>query len=525
MRSTNPLFRGLLTFVAISSVCLVVLTAFRIKFSDGLALTPIRERPIFYDQGTRPKSQSPKSSAPPAKHGDQQNTVQDDYYDLFLNRDNEGSSKEHQDYRLLTSLRNNMGFRNLIDAKATGYQIMNPTILELPREANSSHEFLIIARTKHTKVNIDNKTYSKARQVAFFANLTYNKLGRPLLKAGKWSKLLLEDFGDFSDPKHHCKNQPAMDKYIGPEDMKLFWTRTGEPLLIFTHQVDDETICQGQFIIDVRAALPELEQALGPDYTQRLPPIRFDGPTGLFRDPTPGIETHPKFQREKNWALAQSPFDPKMDLLLMVEPGQLYRYKSRDENVELIVSPKDQRTAIEEPYPPTAKPGKTWHGKTMTCINDAWIDDGHVHQSTPMLSLTLCNRGACEPDEQNTIMMGMVQHRLDPPFAPFSWYDRRIAVYEATAPYRMISVSKKFTYHGEADGTYSWTGSMSYYTNQTEFPPTNHGFLDDEIWLGFGIKDSAAGWMDIRARDLIADHYMCQGASAEYRYYRQGIHA
>jgi hypothetical protein len=89
----------------------------------------------------------------------------------------------------------------------------------------------------------------------------------------------------------------------------------------------------------------------------------------------------------------------------------------------------------------------------------------------------------------------------------------------------MISVSKKLTYHGETDGRYVWTGSMSYYTNQTNFPPSNHGFLNDEVWLGFGIKDSAAGWLDIRARDLVADHYLCQGTPAGYKHYRQGISA
>lgn len=502
MRSHNTLLRGVLMLVAVASFSIILLTVFHIKLADGLSLIPVQERPFFYDQ--QPQQQSPTQIDDSEEFLEQEDTV--------LEND--------RDFRLLTSLRNNMGFHNKIDARQSGHRLMNPTILELPRGGNSSHEFLIIARAPHVWKEIKGKRYKLARQVATFANMTYNNLGRPILTTGKWSKLLVEDFGG---PEHHCQRQPDMDRYIGPEDMKLFWTRTGEPLLIFTHQVDDEVLCQGQFLIDVRAALPELEEALGHEASSQLPPIRFNTPTGLYRQPAEGQESHPRYQREKNWALAQSPFSSDSELLLMVEPGQLYRYNSSDAPVESVVDVHDQRSAVEEPYPSTAKRDGTWHSKSMTCMHDVMLDDKHVHQSTPMISVTLCNRGTCEPNEQNTVMVGMVQRRLDPPLSPFTWYDRRIAVYEATAPYRMISVSKKLTYHGESDGRYVWTGSMSYYNNHTNFPPSNHGFLNDEVWLSFGIKDSAAGWLDIRARDLVADHYMCQGASAGYRHYRQGI--
>ncbi|KAJ4251490.1 hypothetical protein NW762_011477 [Fusarium torreyae] len=505
MRSHNSMVRGVLALVAVATFFIILFTVFHIKLADGLSITPVQERPFFYEQQPH------------------HTPAQDDDFDAYLDQEDHGPPSQNQDYRLLTSLRNNMGFYNKIDARKTGHQIMNPTLLELPRGANISHDFLVIARTLHVNKKIDGKSYKLARQVAAFANLTHNSIGRPVIKTAGWSRLLVKDFGG---PEHHCQRQPDMDRYIGPEDMKLFWTRTGEPLLIFTHQVDDEIMCQGQFLIDVRAAMPELERVLGEEYSSRLPPIRFHEPTGLRREPPSGEESHPRYQREKNWAPAQSPFSTDDELLFMVEPGQLFRWTSNEEPVESVVNAKDQRSAVEAPYPPNAGPDETWHSqRSMTCMHDVMLDDRHVHQSSPMLSLTLCNRGTCEPNEQNTIMLGMVQRRSDPPAAPFTWYDRRIAVYEAAPPYRMVSVSKKLTYHGEMDGRYIWTGSMSYYTNQTEFPPSNHGFLDDEVWLGFGIKDAAAGWLDIRARDLVADHYLCQGASAGYRHYRQGISA
>ncbi|KAF5237996.1 hypothetical protein FAUST_5802 [Fusarium austroamericanum] len=511
MRSHNTLLRGALTLVAIASCLVILLAVFHIKLADGLSIVPVQERPFFYEQ--KPHHQSPTKDT-------KQPSSEEDDAEAYLEQ---GEQHQEHDYRLLTSLRNNMGFYNKIDAKLTGHQLMNPTLLELPRNGNNTHDFLIIARAPHVFKKINDKRYKLARQVATFANLTYNNLGRPVLKTGKWSRLLVNDFGG---PEHHCQKQPDMDRYIGPEDMKLFWTRAGEPLLIFTHQVNDEVLCQGQFIIDVRAAMPELEQALGPETTALLPPVRFSEPTSLRRKAPEGQETHPRFQREKNWAPAQSPFSSDDELLLMVEPAQLYRWTSKEDPVQPIVNDKDQISVVQEPYPPNATPGATWHARLrQTCIHDVMLDDQHVHQSSPMLSITLCNRGTCEPSEQNTVMVGIVQRRQDPPMSPFTWYDRRVAVYESAPPYRMISVSKKLTYHGESDGRYVWTGSMVYYTNQTRFPPSNHGFLDDEVWLSFGIKDAAAGWLDVRARDLVADHYLCQGASEGYRRYRQGISA
>ncbi|KAM0543427.1 hypothetical protein ACHAO7_009413, partial [Fusarium culmorum] len=198
-----------------------------------------------------------------------------------------------------------MGFYNGIDSQKAGYKIMNPTLLELPRWDNISHDFLVIARAPHISRIIKGKRYKVSRQIAMFANLTHSKLQRPVLQSGTWSKLLIEDF---SGPEHHCQKQPHIDRYIGPEDMKLFWTRTGEPLLIFTHQVKDDVMCQGQFIIDARAAVPELELALGEAVASSLPPIRFRDPIGLYRQPYVGEDSAPRYQREKNWAPAQSPF-------------------------------------------------------------------------------------------------------------------------------------------------------------------------------------------------------------------------
>ncbi|KAF4977607.1 hypothetical protein FZEAL_5891 [Fusarium zealandicum] len=421
------------------------------------------------------------------------------------------------DFRVLMSTRNNLGFYNTINADDTGEKIMNPTLLELPK--GSKHDFLVIARAPHVDKVINGRKYRLARQIATFVDLSSTKFGRPELKAGEWHSFILEE--DFTGPQHHCKRQPDMDKYIGPEDMKLFWTRLGAPILIFVHQVDDENLCQGMFLIDARAAIPELVGALG-SYAKKMPPINITEPILLHREPPNGEEEHPRYQREKNWAPTQSIFSAdEEELLFMVEPGQLFRFRSEDKPVALVTEAETE-SAVQEPFPPSMPEIETWHSDANTCMHDVMLDNQHVHQSTPMLSVTLCNRGECEPSKNNTVMIGMVQQRYDPPGYSWTWYDHRIAVYSAAAPFNMMSVSKKLTYHGEADGKghYTWTGSMIYYVNgrgDDDLPQNrSHGYLDDEIWLSFGIGDSAPGWLDIKAKELVTDHYMCQGAQKGY---------
>jgi hypothetical protein len=456
---------------AVITTIFVLFAAFPVDIANDFV--ELREHPLATEQNLTPSEQDAKGS-------------------------------KSDDYRVLTSTRNTMGLYNTINAEKTGHEIMNPTLLELPR--GSKHDFLVIAQASHVDKVIKGIKYRLARQVAMFANLTYNDARHPELTAGKWSKLLVQDFAGL---EHHCKHRPDMDKYIGPEDMKLFWTRKGAPLLIFTYQVNDQKLCEGIFLIDARAAVPELVKALG-DYAEQMPPIKFEQPTGLRRQALAGHEADSQYQRDKNWAPFQSPFSKDDDeLFFMVEPSRLFRWTSTDEPVQEIDA--ERESVVEAPYPPWVKAEETWHSRERTCVHDVMMTDKHVYQSTPILSLTLCDRGICEPHEGNTVLLGMVQRRYNPPDYPYVCYNSRIAVYSARPPYNMMSVSKKLIYHGEQYWKYISTGSMVYFINQTDAPYNrNHGFLDDEIWLSFG--DSAPGWLDIQARDLVEDHYLCQGA-------------
>ncbi|KAJ4189049.1 hypothetical protein NW767_011699 [Fusarium falciforme] len=75
-----------------------------------------------------------------------------------------------------------MGLYNRINVKKRGHETMNPTLLELPHD--SKHDFLVIAQAPHVDKEIESIKYRLARQVAMFANLTYNDAWRPELTAG-----------------------------------------------------------------------------------------------------------------------------------------------------------------------------------------------------------------------------------------------------------------------------------------------------------------------------------------------------
>lgn len=142
---------------------------------------------------------------------------------------------KNADYRILTSIRNARGLYNKIDLGKTGLEFLNPTILELPR-GQTRHEFIVIARAYQVDEEIDGMRYHHSRQFATFANLSFGDFDRPFLETtSDWSTFLVNDF---KGPLHHCQNEPITDFYYGPEDMKLYWSRLGEPLLIFVHQIN-----------------------------------------------------------------------------------------------------------------------------------------------------------------------------------------------------------------------------------------------------------------------------------------------
>jgi hypothetical protein len=345
----------------------------------------------------------------------------------------------------------------------------------------------VICRQGQEKVTIGEKEYKKGHQVAFFGDVVYDdEQGTPSIsRRSSWKRYVVDDL---MPPEHHCDSEEHIQNYIGPEDGKVFWMRDGAPVLMFTSQVPYEGECQGMFFVDLRAVIPDLEEILG-EHAKQMPPVKFKEPHQLRRPKWEGLREDMSFhfEREKNWVPFQTYLGGSVDEPLwwsahVVEP-RIYRFVEGQRLVEHAGTPE----------------------KPQTCVNEKF--DLGVHQGTPMLSVTLCKRGECEPDAHNTVLMGIVQKRR---LSPVLHYDKRVVTWNATSPFEYRSISKNIYLPGTDDWGYTWAGGLVYYWNSTDLPSNrSHGYLDDEVFISFGIADKESGWIDVLADDLVKDHTFC----------------
>lgn len=468
-RRCNVSPRLLITLSLTVLLLYAISTTTHLDFQDGNVAVRLREHPTF-NPLARPE-QVPEQIPEEEKER---------VYKFDANKD-----------IIIGSRRNPTGDALRIDSRGLDKELFNPQILELP--AGSEHEFMIIARIGHVDANINGKAYRRAQQVAFFAKMVYDERAKPLIqRSGEWNRTILEE-PSLENPEHHCASEDVIDKYIGPEDTRLYWTHAGAPMLMFTHQVNNPGECQGMFMIDARAAIPELVTAFG-EHASLLPKIEISKPRQLRRPSQEVQETswNYRFEREKNWAAFQHPpligdkenTNPD-DLFFHVQPEapRIYRFVRGQKYVASVAEPS----------------------KPQTCLRDV-VDEG-LHQGTPLLSLTMCKRGECEPDQHNTILLGIVQKRR---LSPYLWYDGRIVTWNATAPFEFRSISKRVMWKGIQERQYNWNCGLIYHWNSTTVPENrSHGFLDDEMWVTYGVTDHLAGWIDVLPDDLLKDHTMC----------------
>lgn len=146
-----------------------------------------------------------------------------------------------------------------------------------------------------------------------------------------------------------------------------------------------------------------------------------------------------------------------------------------------------------------------------------------IHQATNSLAVTLCARSdpSCHPDTTNTFVLFVVQrkilHGLHPVYEPYVVLTRR------STPYEIYAVSKPIWIFGRnpaakttegassalvaADSEMLYMTSISWKSHGQKY----HGHIDDTLFLAFGREDSAAGGIDVAARDLLSELGMCAG--------------
>lgn len=147
--------------------------------------------------------------------------------------------------------------------------------------------------------------------------------------------------------------------------------------------------------------------------------------------------------------------------------------------------------------------------------------DEHLHQATNSISITLCKRAdpACTTDDSNTFVLAIFQVKTCS--EGHCVYDPYVMLFQQQPPFSIHSISTKpFWISGRGKPGKWETPEEHKVLDQTQmFYVTSvgwkkaglgyHGFIDDVLFILFGIEDNDAGGIDVIAEDLLADMGVC----------------
>lgn len=264
---------------------------------------------------------------------------------------------------------------------------------------------------------------------------------------------------------------------IGPHDARIFYG----PLVPYTMYGSNSLhTCFGQWIQDLRALVPWGEDVATDD--------KLTSGTELQRPP-------PYLPIEKNWFLFWDT-DGQAYLHYEVAPTRVFAKLADDGSVgpdmAPLAAPGDQRCL--DRYMPKVAPNLE-----------------SIHQSTNSLAITLCKRAdpSCRQSESNTFIFTIFQHKT---FYNFhSEYEPYVILFRQQAPFDTYGISKKPMWingrerRGETSSQMFYIMSMSWKARGQKY----HGFLDDVLFLSFGIEDEDTGAIDVTAENLLRGLGLC----------------
>lgn len=149
-----------------------------------------------------------------------------------------------------------------------------------------------------------------------------------------------------------------------------------------------------------------------------------------------------------------------------------------------------------------------------------------IHQATNSLKITLCKRAdpACKPDDSNTYFFTIFQHKSY--YEMHSVYEPYIMLFKQAAPFEIHAISTKPLWISGRGTPGQWKKPSTSYINdkavrtQTQMLYVTsmswkqkgqkyHGYIDDIIFLAFGVEDADTGGIDVLAGDLLQDLGLC----------------
>jgi hypothetical protein len=280
---------------------------------------------------------------------------------------------------------------------------------------------------------------------------------------------------------------------IGPHDARVFYGPKA-PYIVWMSQSPFN--CLGQWIQDLRRIT---------DW-HRSPTTNISDP---FFYPTILQRPPPYGRIEKNW------------YVFWDYSGEMYLHYDTTANTRVFA-----KLAVDGSVGPDLAPATAAHDaqcmeKLMPKIRAKPFPEW-LHQATNSLAVTLCRRAdpTCHATQDNTFILALFQTKT---FYYHGVYEPYFMLFQQTAPFAVYGITTvPVWYHGRGKPHGNWTEGTTKPKDQSQMIFTTsiswktpgkmyHGFLDDEVLIGFGVEDQASAGMDVVMGDLLADLETCDG--------------
>jgi hypothetical protein len=273
---------------------------------------------------------------------------------------------------------------------------------------------------------------------------------------------------------------------IGPHDARVFY---GPSTPYVMYGSTSEYTCFGQWVLDFRLLVD-----WGFEWFEKE---QFRTPTELQRPPPYGVV-------EKNWFVFWDK-DEQIYAHYDIAPKRVFAKLSYDGSVGPDLAPL------------AAASDAVCMAKYLPKIGP---EDESLHQATNSLSITLCKRSdaACKPNDTNTFIINIFHYKKFHNF--HSVYEPYVMLFQQAAPFAIYGISSKPLWisgrgkpgeWGDLDERTAHQTQMLYVTSLSwkKHGQKYHGYIDDVMFVLFGIEDTKTGGIDVVAADLLMGLGLC----------------
>ena len=361
--------------------------------------------------------------------------------------------------------------RKFIPIFYQGAGVTNPNIVPHPSEYNT---WIIISRNA-----LSDSTADTEEQLICTAVLT---------DEGTFFCNDLPEVLPVPPPIHGiCKEENTiLNFYFGAHSPRLLYGPEAPYLVYGSHS---QYTCLGVWIQDARSVLDafHFQRFTGPQVFLNATEVRKAGPI----DPV-----------EKN-------FFPFWD-----GQGQMYVHHSLWPR-RIFAQLESDGGVGDDLAPRTTNVDQVCYAKYMPHL-EAGLET--IQQASNSLSVTLCHRkdAGCVPDDSNTFIVHIFHIKSEND--GHAAYEPYALLFQRNDPFALHAIAQRPLWiHGrnflnlQAKSNADRLPERFYTTSITWKSHTQkyHGYIDDVLFLSFGIEDSAPGTIDIMAGDLLQDLGFC----------------